>query len=113
MKLKDARSLPPQAQQALRFRAVIAVVEQGHSQGEVATEFGVTRTAINQWVQRYRSHGETALTANQQGRPCHPSLQRSQVATITSLIRDYGPEQFQLPFSLWTREAISSRGDNC
>jgi len=53
MKLKDARSLPPKAQQALRFRAVMAVLEQGRSQGQVATEFGVTRTAINQWVQRY------------------------------------------------------------
>jgi transposase len=107
MKLKDARSLPPEAQQALRFRAVMAVLEQGRSQGQVATEFGVTRTAINQWVQRYRTHGETALLADKQGRPCHPSLKRSQSAIITSLIRDYSPDQLQLPFSLWTREAVS------
>jgi len=107
MNLKDARSLPPEAQQALRFRAVMAVLEQGRSQGQVATEFGVTRTAINQRVQRYRTHGETALLADKQGRPCHPSLKPSQVTTITCLIRDYSPEQLQLPFSLWTREAVS------
>jgi transposase len=93
--------------QALRFRAVMAVLKQGRSQGEVATEFGVTRTAINQWVQRYRAHGETALLAGKQGRPCHPSLKRSQVRTITRLIRDYSPDGLKLPFTLWTREAVS------
>jgi len=107
MKLKDARSLPPEAQQALRFRAVMAVPRQGRSQGEVATEFGVTRTAINQWVQRYRAHGETALVADKQGRPCHPSLKPSQMTKITRLIRDYSPDRLQLPFTLWTREAVS------
>ena len=53
MNLEDARKLSPQAQQALRQRAVAAVVDGGRSQGELAQEFGVTRTAVNQWVQPY------------------------------------------------------------
>jgi predicted transcriptional regulator len=77
MQLKDARSLPPQAQQAIRKRAVKAVIENKHSQGEVAQELGVTRTAVNQWMQRYRRGGETALKACQQGRREHPTLARS------------------------------------
>jgi hypothetical protein len=52
MQLKDASPLPPQAQQAIRKRAVIAVIEKKRSQGEVAQEFGVTPTAVNQWVQQ-------------------------------------------------------------
>ena len=107
MQLKDARSLPPQAQQAIRKRAVMAVIENQRSQGEVAQEFGVTRTAVNQWVQRYRRGGEIALKACKQGRREHPTLQRSQVMTITRLIRDYSPEQLQLSFTLWRRQAVS------
>ncbi len=37
--------------------AVMAVIENKRSQVEVAQEFGVTRTAVNQWVQRYRTVG--------------------------------------------------------
>ncbi|QDZ39116.1 IS630 family transposase [Euhalothece natronophila Z-M001] len=113
MQLKDARSLPPQAQQAIRKRAVMAVIENKRSQGEVAQEFGVTRTAVNQWVQRYRRGGETALKACKQGRREHPTLARSQVTTITRLIRDYSPEQLQLPFTLWTRQAVSQLIEQC
>ncbi|QDZ38962.1 helix-turn-helix domain-containing protein [Euhalothece natronophila Z-M001] len=77
MQLKDTRSLPPQAQQEIRKRAVMAVIEKERPQGEVAQDFGVTRTAVNQWVQRYRQGGEAALKACKQGRREHPSLARS------------------------------------
>jgi transposase-like protein len=65
MNLEDARKLSPEAQQVLRQRAVAAVVDKGRSQGEVAQELGVTRTAVNQWVQRYRRRG--ASRANHSG----------------------------------------------
>ena len=106
MELEDARSLSPQAQQALRKRAVLAVVEQGRTQGKVAQELGVTRTAVNQWVQRYRAQGETALAARKQGRPAHPQLPPEQVSELTRLIRDCSPEQLGLAYVLWTREAV-------
>ena len=51
--IEDTRKLSTQAQQALRQRAVAAVVDGERSQGELAQEFGVTRTAVNQWVQPY------------------------------------------------------------
>jgi transposase len=66
-----------------------------------------TRTAVNQWVQRYRRRGEKSLAARKQGRPLHPTLQPHQVSAITRLIRDYCPEQLQLPFALWTRPAVA------
>ena len=106
MELEDARSLSPQAQQALRKRAVAAVVKQGRSQKQVAQELGVTPTAVNQWVQRYRAQGEAALAARKQGRPRHPSLSDEQAAETTRLMREHAPDQLGLPYSLWTREAV-------
>ena len=107
MELEDARSLSPQAQQALRRRAVAAVVEQGQRQKRVAQELGVTPTAVNLWVQRYRAQGEAALAARKQGRPRHPSLSDEQAAETTRLMREHAPDQLGLPYALWTREAVS------
>ena len=101
MELADARSLSPQTQQALRQRAVAAVVEQGRSRQQVARELGVARSTVNRWVQRYRARGEPALAARKQGRPPHPRLERAQVTRLTQLIRDCAPEQLQLPYPLW------------
>ena len=55
MELADARSLSPQTQQALRQRAVAAVVEQGRTQQQVAREWGVARATVKRWVQRDRA----------------------------------------------------------
>ena len=102
MELADARSLSPQTQQALRQRAVAAVVEQGRTQQQVARELGVARATVKRWVQRDRARGEPALAARKQGRPPHPNWERAQLAQLTQLIRDYAPEQLQLPYPLWT-----------
>ncbi|PSP13111.1 MAG: hypothetical protein BRC49_03170 [Cyanobacteria bacterium SW_10_48_33] len=69
MELADARSLSPQTQQALRQRAVAAVVEQVRTQQQVARELGVARATVKCWVQRDRARGEPALAARKQGRP--------------------------------------------
>lgn len=106
MNFEDTRSFSPQTQQALRKRAVAAVVEQGRLQGQLAQDLGVTRPAVNRGVQRYRARGEKALAARKQARPSQPQLARDQVATTTRLIRNYAPEQLQLPYALWTREAV-------
>lgn len=106
METKDARSLPAVAQQALRLRAVQAVLE-GKKQVEVAAIFGVTRQALGRWVKAWRQGGERALRAKPQGRPKGGRLTRKQGARIASLIIDKRPEQLKLPFYLWTREAVS------
>ena len=69
MNFEDTRSFSPQTQQALRKRAVAAVVEQGRKQGQLAQDLGVTRPAVNRGVQRYRARGQKALAARKQGRP--------------------------------------------
>ena len=45
MKTKDARSLPPKAQEVIRIKAVEAVIS-GNKQVEIAQLFGITRQAL-------------------------------------------------------------------
>ncbi len=48
MKSKDARSLSPDTQEAMRMKAVKAVLD-GKTQIETAKIFGVTRQALSKW----------------------------------------------------------------
>jgi len=108
VEIKDARSLSPDAQEALRLRAVRAVLD-GMTQGEAARQFGIARTTVNSWVCTYRRRGQQALKARKQGRP--PGGKRIagwQAGQIVQAISDRTPDQLKLPFMLWTRETVCS-----
>ena len=107
MKTIDARSLPPAAQEALRKRAVQAVVG-GMKQKTVAVALGVSANIVSQWMTAYRQGGEQALNARMKGpaKGTGARLTPAQAATIRKLIVDKCPEQLKLPFYLWTREAV-------
>ena len=108
MDLFDARSLPAEAKEALRRRAVHAVVEQGRTRVAVAAVLGVTPVAVGRWVKAYRERGEAALAAKPQGRPVGGTkLLPWQAAQVAGLLRDRRPEQLKLPFYLWTRDAVA------
>jgi transposase len=102
----DARSLSASAQEAIRIKALQAVLA-GKKQGEVATIFTVTRQALGKWVKAYREKGIKALKAKRQGRPKGGSLLPWQSAQIAKTVIDRTPEQLKFPFYLWTREAVS------
>ena len=51
--IKDARSLAPEAQAALRYRTVKAVLV-GMTQTDAAEVFGITRQAVGKWMKAYR-----------------------------------------------------------
>jgi transposase len=103
---QDARSLAPQAQAALRQRAVRAVCG-GMSQVAAAEAFGVTRQAVGKWMKAYRRGGNAALAARKRG-PKRPrrKLMGWQAAAVSNTIRDRHPEQLKLPFFLWTSDAV-------
>ena len=105
MKTKDARSLPPVAQEDLR-RKVIKSILDGKKQVEAAELFGVTRQAIGKWLKVYREGGSKAIKAKRQGRPRGGSLLPWQSAQIAKTVIDRCPDQLKLPFYLWTREAV-------
>jgi transposase len=74
---------------------------------EAARVFGVTRQALGNWIQLYRSKGAVALRAHKRGRPAGGRLQGWQAAQITRTIVDRCPDQLKLPMYLWTREAVA------
>lgn len=107
METRDARSLAPETQEALRMQAVRAVLE-GRTRTEVAGLFGVTRQTVGGWVKAYREEGEKALRAQRRGRPKGQGrrLEPWQMAQVAKTLRDRMPDQLKLPFYLWTREAV-------
>ena len=106
MKTPNARTLSPEAQEDLRRRVVHAIVEQGLSQAEASRTFDVGRTSIWRWMKRYQAGGAKALAARKRGPKGHSALAGHQAATVVRIIQQRCPDQLQLPFALWTRDAV-------
>ncbi len=106
MKTKDARSLPAEAQEDIRRKAVKAVLD-GKTHVEAAGLFGVTRHSVDKWMKAYCAGGAKALRAKKKGRPKgRGSLAPWQRAQIARTVIHKCPDQLRLPFALWTREAV-------
>ena len=105
MKHRDFRSLAPQTQEEIRFKAM-AALKAGHTQTEVAKIFGVTRQAIHGWILLQKQSGVHALRAGKRGRPVGGRLSLKREKVICGAIEDHCPDQLKLPFYLWTREAV-------
>ena len=105
MQRLETRRLSPSAQDALRQR-VMQAVRTGMSQTRAARTFGVSRRSVNGWHRRWRAHGARALRSRPRGRPSAIQLAPHQAATVVRLITARCPDQLQLAFVLWTREAV-------
>ncbi|WP_431873834.1 helix-turn-helix domain-containing protein [Amycolatopsis sacchari] len=105
---RDARSLSPDALEALRRRAV-AAVEAGVTRAEVARLFGVSRKTVGAWVAAYQREGDDALRPRRRGRrPGEQfALSPAQQAWVVRTVVDGPPEVCGLPHRLWTRQAIA------
>jgi transposase len=91
VQVKDARSLSPEGQEALRKRAVRAVLR-GMKQTAAARTFGVARGTVARWMGQYRQGGEAALDQRSQGRPPAPKLSGDQQTAIVALIEGHCPD---------------------
>lgn len=107
MAKRDARHLTPQAQAEIRLR-VLDALQEGMSQTQAATTFGVSRWSVVQWVKTHRQSGEQALLAKPRGRRSGEAgkLSAKQSERLRKLIVGKMPEQLKLPFYLWTRAAV-------
>jgi transposase len=108
MELLDARKLSQDAQEALRLRAIKAVVEGGKTRTEVGRLLGVSRVAVSGWVSKYLKEGGSSVLKKKRGRRSEDMvlLAPHQCAKIVKMITDNCPDQLKLPFMLWTREAV-------
>jgi transposase len=107
MEIPDARSLSPEAQEALRERVVHAIGTQGMSITGAARTFGVHRGTASRWYSAYRRQGAPALAAQTRGRRPTPLLDPQQEARLLEVVRANTPDQSGLPDTLWTREAVA------
>src|ERR1017187_4731691 len=103
----DARRLNVATQAHLR-RLVVKAVRGGMTQTEAATTYGVSLRAVSKWMKLSRDGGLWALKPGKRGRrPGGGRLNPTQAARIRTLIIGKMPDQLQLPFYLWTREAVA------
>lgn len=107
VQVKDARSISAEGQEALRKRAVQAVLS-GMKQTVAARTFGVARSTVARWMGQYRQGGEAALDQRPQGRPPAPKLRGEQEEAVVEFIAGHCPDGLGLPGSLWTRETVGA-----
>jgi transposase len=107
MEIPDARSLPPEAQEALRQRVVHAIVVRGQSITQAARTGGVHRGTASRWVNAYRRRGDGALAARARGRKPASLLTPAQEGRLLDALINQTPDQVGLPDTLWTRDAVA------
>jgi transposase len=107
MQERDGRSIPDAALEVLRERAV-AMHEAGNTQRAIASALGVHKNTVYRWLKGWRVAGPVALKAKKRGR--RPQAKRllntTQAAEVQQLVTEHCPDQLELPFALWGREAV-------
>lgn len=108
MNVRDVRKISAEALEDLRRRAV-AAVDSGASQVEVARVFGVSRPTVNRWVRAYQDIGEESFRPRRRGRRAgrHWVLNVEAQNQITANLIDCFPDSAELPYPLWTRQAVA------
>ncbi|WP_435866549.1 winged helix-turn-helix domain-containing protein [Streptomyces yangpuensis] len=102
----DARHLSPSAQEALRLRAVAALVA-GRDPEDVAAVFGVSLKAVDSWWAKWQAGGREALVMQPRGKPVgvHQVLGVEQAA-VRQAVLDHRPCDVGLSGQLWTRRLV-------
>ena len=107
MKKQDARRLHPAAQQAIRLRIADYIQSRKGTQQQAADIFQVSLAAVKKIWKQYKEGGAKALQVKKRG-PAHSSarLFKEQVKKITQCIKKGTPDDYQLPYPLWTADAV-------
>jgi transposase len=104
---QDFRSASSEARKAIRKRA-IAMIKSGVKKGVVAKIFGVNKNTVSNWWKSYLAEGIKGLHDKKRGAKSENCklLTYKQEVFIQRLLVDKYPEQYKLPFALWTRKAV-------
>jgi transposase len=86
----------------------IAMIKSGKKKGDVALFFGVNKNTVSNWSKSYSCEGTKGLCDKKRGVKSADCklLTEKQESYIQKLIIDKYPEQYKLPFALWTRKAV-------
>ncbi|MGH9671275.1 MAG: IS630 family transposase [Terriglobales bacterium] len=108
MEARDFRGIGRPAQEELRRRALVLILQRGLSQAEAAQAVGVHRQTVNSWLQRYRAQGADGVLDGRRVSPRRGKglLTADEGLRVQGWIRDRTPDQLKLPFALWTSRAV-------
>lgn len=82
----------------------LELLKSGKSQAQVATELGVTPSAVSQWAKAHRLGGKKALVAKPiAGRPT--KLTDAQLERLARMLAE-GPTAHGFPTELWTLDRV-------
>ena len=104
---QDFRSASAEVRKAIRKRAIV-LINSGKRKGDVANLFGVNKNTVSNWCKSYRNEGSKGLTDKKRGAKSEHCklLTDAQEKQVQKWIIDKYPEQYKLPFALWTRKAV-------
>ena len=104
----DMRSLPAAAQEERR-RQVIGLRERGLTYAEIGAQVGLTKNGAFDICKRFRQRGKAGLQTGPRG-PAPGTgrfLSADQETQIRRLICGGTPDEYGLPFALWSRAAVA------
>ena len=104
----DAGSLSRSAQDAIRRKAVKAVVEGGMSQARAAAVYGASHSTVCFWVKTHRQQGAAGLASKPKGCLKGGKLTNKQMVSIKRSVLGKNPEQLRLLGLLWTRDRFGT-----
>lgn len=107
MERRDSRQLSQSAQEELRQRA-IRMIERGVTQREVAKLLEVNPTTVSGWWRRFQKGGMVSLKKRPRGFApgTRRRLSEEQERELSRLLVDHVPDQLELEYALWSREAV-------
>ena len=104
--LKDARKIPDDVMSYLRKIAVRAIEDKDYSPELIADALGISRTAIYDWLRRYRRDGYRGLDTRQS--PGSPSIVTEEMDWwLKDTVCNRTPMDFGYDTVLWTREILA------
>jgi len=100
----DGRKLSHSAREAIRIRAVQRILD-GESPEVIAKTLGYHRSAVYQWLNRYKADGFEGLKYQKiPGK--QPTLSKAQKQKIFDIVTSKNPLQLKFAFALWTRAMV-------
>ncbi len=106
---RDARKLSPEAQYEIR-RQSVKLHKKGWKSPQIGSHLEVHPNTVRQWIKRFKKGGMKALAIQTRGPKSGVTLKitiEKQVIIRAKLV-DKFPDQYKLPFALWSREAVAA-----